>query len=202
MLAHDEISADTRVGISRLLGLTGRKPLNARRPHGEMRSGVSIASIWTTAVDIPEWQTGQGMRRRLSIIQTARQLDDQEKTFELDDDFLDAIITRGCKAAAAVYQPGYTPPYGEQKARKAVLADMDNLGDWLMELDPSWNGYETRKAREAYNATLDEGVAEVTATKFAAAVKRSGRWAVEDKCAGGRKHIRALKLLDNQMGLE
>ena len=200
MIAHDEIAAETKIGIAKLLGLTGNKPLAARRPHGEMRSGVSIASIWTTAVDIPKWQTGQGMRRRLSIIQTARVLDDSEKVRVIDPEFLDAIITLGVLAAAAVYQPGYTPPYGDMTARKDVLKNMDDLSDWLLELDSAWHGYEAAKARESFNAHLEDEADElVTATAFNKAVNNSGRWRITLKNGGGKKRVRILELVNGPL---
>lgn len=196
MLAHDEISADSHISIKKLLGLTGYKELTARRPHGTPRHGKSIAAIWTTAVDTPQWPAAQGMRRRLSIIETARQLADHEKTFSFDQDFLDAIITLGGRAAAAVYQDGYIPPYGEEKARRQILADMDALGDWIMRLESDWHGKETNAARAAY---AEEMEIEVSATKFAAAVKGSGRWKIGNKSTSTRKNIRVMELIDNPL---
>lgn len=199
MIAHDEIAADDRVSIAQLLGITGNKPLNARRPHGSMRSGVSIAAIWTTAVDIPQWQGGSGFLRRLSVIQTARQLDDSEKTVAFDPDFLDAIVTLGVQAAARCYQDGYIPPYGDRETRKEVLSDMDALHFWLMELPKEWNGSETNKAREAFNGQLDDGVPPVSSPKFASTVKQSGRWGITVMNTSKRKNIRVMQLLDNAL---
>lgn len=197
MIAHDEIAADDRVSIAQLLGITGNKPLNARRPHGSMRSGVSIAAMWTTAVDIPQWSGGGGILRRLSVIQTARPLDDTEKTVTLDPDFLDAIVTLGIEAAARCYQDGYIPPYGDRETRKSVLADMDAIQHWLMELPKEWNGRETKDALSEYNSGLTDG--QVSSNAFTRAIKRSGRWGIDKRNANGRKHVQFLTLTDNAL---
>ena len=197
MLAHDEIAADSTISIKKLLGLTGYKELTARRPHGTPRHGKSIAALWTTAVNIPKWPAGQGMRRRLSIIETARQLADREKTFAFDPDFLDAVVTLGCKAAAAVYQDGYAPPYGDETARQNVLADMDSLADWILHLPADWHGRETNEARKEFIAETD-GV-EVSTQEFAATVKASGRWKIRTVNRNGRKNVKVLDLIDNPL---
>ena len=199
MLAHDEIAADDQVSIARLLGLTGNKPLNARRPHGSMRSGTSPAVIWTTAVDTPNWTAGAGFMRRLSVIHTARPLPDADKNVGIEQDFLDAIVTLGIQAAAAVYRAGYNPPYGVAEARRETIGEMDGLALWLEDLLPeNWNGKETNDARAHYNEGLEEGDG-VSKQVFAAAVKRSSCWRIAIRNTNARKNIRVLEFIGNGM---
>ena len=174
LLKVDEVGVETQVGVSRLLSLTGNTRRTARRPHGPLVKDYIVAMIWTTAVSPPRLSTGGGMRRRLAVLSTLRQLEEAEVDEEggNQQDLLDAVVTMAVREAMAFYRPGYRAPEGDVERKREVLAEMDDVADWL-DAQSELHNKPVAEARELAQQYLER---EISDTAFGRKISDSIRW--------------------------
>ena len=177
ILKVDEVGGDTRVGVSRLLALTGNAERQSRKPHGPIIRGTPRFQLWTTAVDAPEFPAHSGIRRRLAVLATTRELNDSEINEDgvSDQALLDAIVTLAVIAAREVYLPGYVAPEGDKEAKRKTIVDMDVVAAWLEEQD-DLDGISKAEARKRCLEQLEISERDLTATAFGTRVNASLRW--------------------------
>ena len=165
-----------------LASVGGEDELSARRPHGATITGIITALWWSSCVDVPQVDVGDGMGGRLAVLRTIGKLSPgirkpERKTFT--QDLMDAVVTGAILTIRANgfcddTPVGYVPPGGPGDAATAAgLAEMDPLADWLEKLPESWEGALVEEARAQAQDDLGE---EITATRFGNHVKHSERW--------------------------
>ena len=176
VLAVDEIGGDTKIGVSRFLTATGNAPITARHPHSKPLHGRPVFQLWTTAVEPPEFPVGAGLRRRLAVLPTLRELAAGEIDVDGGEDpaLMDAIITLGAREAQLVYQPGYEAPAGDAAARANVLRNMDEVADWLEALSIEWNNHPVAEVLEAAREQLE--MPDLSSTGLGRKIGLSTRW--------------------------
>ena len=165
-----------------LAALGGEDELSARRPHGATVTGIITALWWSSCVELPEFDVGDGMSERLAVLPTIRKLSPRVKKSErqtFTQNLLDAVITGAILTIRAVgffddSPDGYVAPGGPwDSATAAGLAEMDPLADWLEKLPDSWDCSLVEDARAQAQDDLGE---EITATRFGGHVNNSERW--------------------------
>ena len=179
-----------------LATLGGEDELSARRPHGATVTGIITALWWSSCVEAPEFEVGDGMEERLAVLRTIGKLSPRVKKPEsrtFTQDLLDAVITGAILAIRAVgffddSPAGYVAPGGPGDAATAAgLAQMDPLADWLEKLPDSWDGALVEEARAQAQEDLGE---EITASRFGVHVKHSERWDKRRQKADGVQKVR------------
>ena len=165
-----------------LAALGGEDELSARRPHGATVTGIITALWWSSCVELPEFDVGDGMSERLAVLPTIRKLSPRVKKSErqtFTQNLLDAVITGAILTIRAVgffddSPAGYVAPGGPwDSATAAGLAEMDPLADWLEKLPDSWDCSLVEDARAQAQDDLGE---KITATRFGGHVNNSERW--------------------------
>ena len=159
----------------------GEEPLNARRPHGPLLTGMLTAMWWTSCVKLPGFPGDTGIERRLCILETSRKLKPVEKRPDAlqDQDLLDALVTLAIEQIRRVgyFSPGpagYVPPGGaEDVATARGLQTMDPLPGWLDNLSPEWDGQRVEDARAA---AMEELNLEFSERAFGDRISASERW--------------------------
>ena len=181
------ISEVERVGMARLLSLTGGDVLGARRPHGQMQRGTLSGLVILTSVVAPGMAVDAGIRRRLAVLEFPNRVPDSVMH---DRDFtqaeLDAVLTLSIDAALRVGTERWTPPRGNLKAMREFLADADPVAEWLQTLPDDWHGREFQELLAEYNCLTDE---RVTATLMGRRISASERWVSRRISSAGRKHL-------------
>ena len=168
------ISEVEKIGISRLLALTGGDVLGARRPHGRMQRGSLSGLVIATSVVPPKMAVDTGVRRRVLVLSFPARIDDSvahNRTFSQDE--LDAVITLSIEAARDVGRSGWTPPKGNVEAKRCFLAEADPVGDWLESLPDDWHGRTFQQVSECYNHEMPEPA---TSKALGSCVSASDRW--------------------------
>ena len=174
MVKVDELETETSVATHRLLELTGNTPLSSRRAYGSLVKGTIRAQVWTTAVSPPNMSATSGLRRRLAVLRTQRELrpDEIDEDGAENQDLLDAVLTLGAMEAIAFYKPGYRAPEGRTSDKEEALADMDEVAHWLESRDDLHQVLTTDALKRA-NEEL-EGTH--TQTFFSTKITQSKRW--------------------------
>ena len=168
------VSEVERVGMSRLLSLTGGDAFGARRPHGTMQYGSLSGMIVATSVEAPAMDIDSGIPRRIAIIAFPAKLEESvnpNRFFSQDE--LDALITLSTHAAVHVGQKGWVPPQGNVEAKKRFLAEADPVTAWLQELPDSWHGKPFQHVLASYNREMPEPT---TGTMLGKRISTSARW--------------------------
>ena len=165
-----------------LAALGGEDELSARRPHGATVTAIITALWWSSCVDLPRFDTGDGMEERLAVLRTIGKLSPRVKKPEsrtFTQDLMDAVITGAILTIRAKgffddSPAGYVPPGGPRDAATAAgLAEMDPLAAWLETAPDDWDGGLVEEARAQAQEDLGE---EITATRFGTQIKHSERW--------------------------
>lgn len=181
------ISEIERVGMSRLLSLTGGDVLAARRPHGLMQRGSLSGLVILTSVVAPSMAVDAGVRRRLAVIDLPNRVPESvahDRDFSQNE--FDAVLTLSIDAARRVGTTGWSPPTGNLKAKRAFLADADPVAEWLEMLPDDWHGREFQELLAEYNRLTAE---RVTATLMGRRISASERWVRRKNSRTGRRHI-------------
>ena len=164
----------SRVGTTRLNGLTGGDTFSARRPHGKIKRGSLSGMLIVTSVDAPRVAVEAGLRRRLVVIHFPHRLSETvrpNRAFIADE--LDAVVTLSIHAAMRVGAEGWTPPRGNPTAKAEFLAEADPVAGWLDALPDEWDGCSFRDCVEAYNSGVTQPV---TDNMMGRRIKLSRRW--------------------------
>ena len=179
-----------------LAALGGEDELSARRPHGATVTAIITALWWSSCVDLPKFDVGDGMAERLAVLRTIAKLSPRVKKPEsrtFTQDLMDAVITG---AILAIRDSGffdaspasYVAPGGPGDAATAAgLAEMDALADWLETLPDSWDGALVEEARAQAQDYLGE---EISATRFGTHIQHSERWDKRRQMVDGDQRTR------------
>ena len=196
-IATSELGAESLRHRKKVLAsIGGEDELVARRPHGATVTGIITALWWSSCVDIPRFEVGDGMAERLAVLRTIGRLRPGVKKPErqtFTQDLMDAVITG---AILAIRQTGffddspagYVAPGGPGDSVTAEgLAEMDPPADWLTHLPDSWDGRLVEEARAQAQDDLGE---EISATRFGTHIEHSERWYKRRKQDNGVQGMR------------
>ena len=174
------VSEVERVGLSRLLSITGGDRLGARRPHGQMQRGSLSGIVVATSVEAPKMAVDTGIRRRVAVIPFPAKVDESiEHNRLFDQDELDSVVTLSIVAALDVGKSGWAPPQGNIAAKEAFLAEADPVAEWLQSLPDDWHGHPLQQILDSYNREMPEPT---TSTTLGRRISASDRWTrVENK---------------------
>ena len=168
------ISEVEKVGISRLLALSGGDELGARRPHGRMQRGRLSGLVIVTSVVPPKMTVDTGVRRRVLVLDFPTRIDDSvahNRNFSQSE--FDAIITLSLASAHEVGRCDWTPPTGNILAKQAFLAEADPVSDWLHSQPDELHGSSFQEVLAKCNRELPEPTNQ---TALGRCVSASDRW--------------------------
>ena len=176
----------------------GEDELSARRPHGATITGILTGLWWSSCVEIPQFDVGDGISERLAVLATIGKLSPRVKRPErqtFTQDLLDAVVTGAILTIRTSgffdgTPGGYVAPGGPRDTVTAEgLAEMDPLAAWLERLPDSWDRALVEEARAQAQDDLEE---EITATRFGNHINSSERWSKERKKVDGVKAFRLI----------
>ena len=168
----DELGA--RVNESKLLALTGNSEYRARRPHQRYPIVLALRCLWIApTVNPPTIRVHRGFKRRSAVIGFEHEFPLENRNEAFSQEQLDAMVTLAALEARPVYGPGYKAPEGNPSRRQRLLAEADQVQDWLESLPDSYHGWTMKALLDHYNNT-EEGA--ITATRLGEAVSDSAVW--------------------------
>ena len=196
-IASSEIGFDSLQHRRKVCAVAGGEDtISARRPHGVTVSGPVYGLFWTSCVQLPHFEAGEGMDERLVVLRTLKKLKPRERSKAAGRNpiLLDAVITGGIMAirAAGFFDDdgaGYIAPGGpDDAATSEDLKKMDPLAPWLEELSDEWHGRRVEDAREQAMGDLS---LEISQTSFGNCIGKSERWG---KSRGAVNNVQAVRL--------